>query len=48
MSEDQDVVLCECGNPSEPDECPFDAELNDNTTICNCCDECIHECFMSI
>ncbi len=29
--------------------CPFKSEINDdNETLCNCCDDCSHECAMDI
>lgn len=29
--------------------CPFSEEIHDNsTTLCNCCDDCTHECAMDI
>lgn len=44
--------LCQgCGvNKAEPmHTCPFSEDINDDyETLCNCCDECRHECCMDI
>jgi len=38
-----------CGNPAtEPHTCPFAEEINDDETLCRCCDGCQHECAMDI
>lgn len=39
-----------CKNPSAEDHtCPFSEEINgDSETLCNCCDDCTHECAMDI
>jgi hypothetical protein len=37
-------------NPSnEGHTCPYAEEINNNEkTLCDCCDECTHECCMDI
>lgn len=44
------VELCGCGNPAEPlHSCPFKEEINDDSeTLCNCCNDCRHECAMDV
>ena len=40
-----------CGEneAQEPHTCPYAEEIyNDSETLCNCCDECSHECAMDI
>jgi hypothetical protein len=48
MSGGQDVVLCECGEPAEPDVCPYTAEVDDVEIPCNCCEKCRQECAANI
>jgi hypothetical protein len=47
-----DEPKCEgCGKaaPEEPHPCPFRQEIHgDDETLCNCCDDCVHECAMDI
>ncbi len=42
--------LCKCGGPGvAAHSCPFRAEIhNDETSQCNCCAGCAHECAMDI
>jgi hypothetical protein len=43
--------MCKCGkNPKEPPhQCPFQADVNsDRDTLCECCDDCQHQCAMDI
>lgn len=46
------MKLCEkCNkNPgNEPHTCPYQEDVNDDyETLCNCCDECMHECSQDI
>jgi hypothetical protein len=36
-------------NLEDEHTCPFAEEINDDSeTLCNCCDDCTHECGMSI
>lgn len=28
--------------------CPFALEINNDETLCNCCDDCEHQCAMDI
>jgi len=39
-----------CGNdPAENlHPCPFKQEIHDDDELCNCCDDCMHECAMDI
>lgn len=39
-------LMCKCGsNPAaEPHACPFKLELNDDHSLCACCEECTQEC----
>jgi hypothetical protein len=39
-----------CSNPATEDHtCPFSEEIhNDYEYMCNCCDDCYHECAMDI
>jgi len=45
-------ALCgSCGKrpATDPHPCPFQEEINNNSeTLCDCCDECAHECAMDI
>jgi hypothetical protein len=40
----------DCQNDSAEDHtCPFSEEINgDCESLCNCCDDCTHECAMDI
>lgn len=35
---------CEKKQGSQPHECPFNSEVNNNKELCNCCDTCMSEC----
>lgn len=36
---------CKSGPGMEPHSCPYMAEINDDAeTLCDCCDDCRHEC----
>jgi hypothetical protein len=51
MDEKHILTLCKCGKPGtdEPHECPYQAEINDcRDDVCNCCENCAHECAMDI
>lgn len=39
-----------CTNLAQPlHPCPYGSEINgDNETLCNCCEDCEHECAMEI
>ena len=38
-----------CNNPSiNAHICPFEAELEDDLTVCSCCEDCTQECSASI
>ncbi len=38
-----------CSNNADDEhECPFKSELNDDYTLCNCCDQCTEQCMMDI
>lgn len=40
---------CEKNNANELHTCPFKEEINnDSETLCECCDDCTHECAMDI
>jgi len=38
-----DCKSCEAGK-GEYGTCPYEEEINDNKTTCNCCKECRQEC----
>ena len=41
------VGLCQnnCGRRSAaPHPCPFKSDINDDATLCNCCEGCTQEC----
>ena len=43
----KNVKLCpKCGkNPAqEPHYCPYDVEINNDYSLCECCDDCEWEC----
>lgn len=42
--------VCRCGCKGEAEHtCPFSSEINgDDTTLCNCCEECTYQCAMDI
>lgn len=42
--------ICRCGRnkAGEPEECPYSSELYNETSLCNCCDDCRRECAMDI
>ena len=43
-----DDEKCRCPS-SEAHTCPYKAEINDDSiTLCECCDNCAHECAMDI
>ena len=44
------VEFCDkCGKVSEGvDFCPFDKEILDEETECNCCPDCVQECVWDI
>lgn len=53
LQENQDVEKCERCNENdaakELHSCPFLSEVHgDDETLCDCCDECTHECAMDI
>ncbi len=35
---------CDKEQGSQPHECPFQSEVNNNKELCNCCDACKAEC----
>lgn len=41
---------CKCGNPAEDlHTCPYSEDIyGDSETLCNCCDDCEHNCLMDI
>lgn len=41
---------CSCGNDAINEHtCPFKEEINnDCESMCNCCEECMHQCAMDI
>lgn len=40
---------CEKNPQQEEHYCPFQLEINDDENfLCDCCDECTHECAMDI
>ena len=45
-----DLPKCKCGKDGlENHSCPFSEEIHDDSeTMCNCCDDCRHECAMDI
>jgi len=41
--------ICEENPAAEPHPCPYKKEINDDeTTLCNCCEECKRECIDDI
>ncbi len=47
-----DEKCCSCeGKASPPHSCPYADEMSDDgesTSLCNCCEQCMHECAMHI
>jgi hypothetical protein len=44
-----DEQICDCGNASSLHTCPFAEEINnDSESLCNCCNDCTHECAQDI
>jgi hypothetical protein len=40
---------CGCGSLEVVlDKCPYQLEIHDNYTTCNCCKKCREECFWDI
>lgn len=36
----------QCGGPAHTQRsCPYDEEVKDLKTVCNCCDQCYQKCF---
>jgi len=48
--EEMEELLCpRCKRrPKEPGTCPYDKEINDTVTECDCCSECRQECAWDI
>jgi len=47
----EEMQLCDkCGiNPAgEQDYCPYDEQILDKKTLCNCCEQCIQNCLDEI
>ena len=42
--------VCKCGNPgTEEHPCPYATDIdNDKESMCNCCENCEHECAQDI
>lgn len=48
MSEEKEKCQrCEC-DAEEEHPCPFDADVYNSETLCNCCEKCQNECAMDI
>ena len=43
-----DNPTCQCGQPAEPGTCPFDEDVYDKVTVCDCCTNCRNECAQDI
>jgi hypothetical protein len=43
-------VLCKCGNnpATEPHQCPFKIEIQGDSSLCTCCEECESVCRMEV
>ena len=40
---------CKCGADGRDEHtCPFKTEINDDGSLCNCCEGCTEECAMEI
>lgn len=51
MTEEGQLRECKCGpeKQTEPHTCPYQHEINDNSShYCTCCSECRYECAMDI
>ena len=52
MTEQNDKTLCKrCqhNDACKPHTCPYLVDIyNDCETLCNCCEECMHECSMDV
>lgn len=46
----QESKCQKCGNKAQPmHPCPYRSDIDgDNETMCNCCEECQHECAMDV
>jgi hypothetical protein len=48
LDDGQEVCYCD-GRASILHTCPFAEEINnDSESLCNCCDDCTHECAQNI
>lgn len=41
--EETEPVRCKCGKFSKIGLCPYALEINDEETLCDCCDDCRQE-----
>lgn len=49
MSPDGVCGVCEIGEANAPHPCPFLEDVGDDSeTLCNCCDDCMHQCATDI
>jgi len=54
LKTNEDSTFTKCGsckrnNANELHPCPFKEEINeDSESLCDCCDDCTHECMMNI
>jgi len=45
VKQGKNIKTCKCGAPAgRIAPCPYDADINNKTVLCNCCDNCRDEC----
>lgn len=52
MNKEDEAKELKCDKCNKPTcgegHCPFSSEINDDWSLCNCCDSCQHDCAMEI
>ncbi len=41
-------IECKCGAEGTEEICPYSQEIHETEDLCDCCDDCRHECAMDI
>ena len=48
QSEHGECPECGAEGAAQEGECPYQSEINETTLMCDCCEQCRHECAMDI